>query len=303
MWKLLGPISFAICAVGAIGTNHRQTDEYVELTFLDVGQGDAIVIRSPEGKVALVDAGRGVDVVALLRQRGIDSIDIAIASHAHADHIGGMEQVVRSMPVRYYMDNGVPHTTATYLNLMRALNASDITYLEATERNLSLGSVTLRVIPPPGGSDQNNNSIGLVVEYGEFTALLTGDSEVDELQYFLTLGVPDVAVLKAAHHGSGDAVTRAWLSATKPELVVISCGANNQYGHPHEWALRYYNAVASRILRTDRDGAITIHGREDGSYEILTGSGHLPETVLERRASETPAMGGAVNVSVWVFPD
>ncbi len=150
-------IAFAAtsCAASA-----DQNSSALELIFLDVGQGDAAIIRSPEGKVALVDAGRGVDVLALLRKHGITSIDIAIASHAHADHIGGMESVIRTIPVRYYMDNGLPHTTSTYINLMRVLNASDITYLEATARTISLGSVTLRVLPPPGWQDHNNNSLG-----------------------------------------------------------------------------------------------------------------------------------------------
>ena len=79
--------------------------------------------------------------------------------------------------------------------------------------------------------------------------ILTGDSEVPELNYFMELGVPDVTVLKAAHHGSRDAVSPLWLQTTSPEVVVISCGLNNQYGHPDDWALRYYGAVASETYR------------------------------------------------------
>ncbi len=258
-----------VFAAASCAASADQKSSALELIFLDVGQGDAAIIRSPEGKVALVDAGRGVDVLALLQKHGITSIDIAIASHAHADHIGGMEHVIRTIPVRYYMDNGLPHTTSTYINLMRTLNASDITYLEATARTISLGSVTLRVLPPPGWQEHNNNSVGLIVEYGDFKALLTGDSEVDELNYFLELGVPDVTVLKAGHHGSRNGVTPAWLSATKPEVVVISCSLNNQYGHPDAWALRYFEAVASEIYRTDWHGEVLIEGYRDGSYEAV----------------------------------
>ena len=241
-----------------------------EIIFLDVGQGDAAIIRSPEGKVALVDAGRDLDILPLLRRHDIDSIDIAIASHPHADHIGGMERVIRSLPVRFYMDNGFPHTTATYMNLMRTLQASDVTYLEATARTISLGSVELTVLPPParGEENLNNGSIGIVVRYGEFTALLTGDSEVEELNYFLSRGVPDVTLLKAAHHGSRDAVSPAWLSATKPEVVVISCGRGNQYGFPHPWAMRYYGSVASAVYRTDLDGDVAVRIFSDGSYDV-----------------------------------
>ena len=246
--------------------------DVAEIIFLDVGQGDAAVVRSPEGKVALVDSGRGADILESLRRHGIDSIDIAIASHPHADHIGGMEAVIRELPVRYFMDNGVPHTTATYRNLMRTLQKSDLTYLEATARTISLGSVELIVLPPLslGGDDLNNGSIGLVVTYGAFRALLTGDSEIEELNHFLSLGVPEVSVLKAAHHGSRDAVSPAWLSATKPEVVVISCGRDNPYGFPDSWALRYYETVASEVYRTDLDGDVTISVFPDGSFEVST---------------------------------
>lgn len=246
--------------------------DVAEIIFLDVGQGDAAVVRSPEGKVALVDSGRDADILESLRRHGIDSIDIAIASHPHADHIGGMEAVISTLPVRYFMDNGVPHTTATYRDLMRTLQKSDLTYLEATARTISLGSVELIVLPPLslGGDDLNNGSIGLVVTYGAFRALLTGDSEIEELNHFLSLGVPEVSVLKAAHHGSRDAVSPAWLSATKPEVVVISCGRDNPYGFPDSWALRYYETVASEVYRTDLDGDVTIRVFPDGSFEVST---------------------------------
>jgi beta-lactamase superfamily II metal-dependent hydrolase len=247
-------------------------EDAAEIIFLDVGQGDAAIVRSPEGKVALVDSGRDAEILESLSRHGIESVDIAIASHPHADHIGGLEAVLRSMPVGYYMDNGIPHTTATYSNLMRTLQNSGITYIEATVRTLSLGSVSLSVLPPPAvdGDNLNNGSIGLLVTYGSFKALLTGDSEIEELNHFLSLGVPEVTVLKAAHHGSRDAVSPAWLSATKPDVVVISCGRENQYGYPNSWALRYYETVASEVYRTDLDGDVMIRVLPDGSFDVST---------------------------------
>jgi competence protein ComEC len=278
-----------------------------EIVFLDVGQGDAILIRSPEGKTALVDAGPG-DILGALRRHGVDSIDIAIATHPHADHIGGMAAVIRNLPVRYYMDNGVPHTTAAYRRLMEALRASDVTYLEPTRRRISLGGVTLEVLPPPTAArTQNNRSVGLLVEYGEFRALLTGDSEVEELNYFLSLDVPDVTLLKAAHHGARDGVTPAWLNATRPEIVVISSGRGNPYGHPHPWALRYYRAVAKEVYRTDEDGEIVITLWPDGKYVVLT-----ERTPMLARSEPVPPGGGlsavgpaaaGAGLSLWVFAD
>ena len=244
----------------------------VELIFLDVGQGDAIVVRSPEGKVALIDSGNDPGIVYLLRRHGIDSLDIVIASHPHADHIGGMPAVLARFPVRFYMDNGVPHTTATYRNVLWAVRNSDVTYLEATARTIELGSIDIHVLPPmPGGDKLNNQSIGLLVEFGGFTALLTGDSEIAELNHFMSLDVSAVTLLKAAHHGSRDAVSPAWLSRTKPEVVVISVGGGNPYGHPHEWAMRYYRAASDAIYRTDLHGDVTIQGNVDGTFVVNTG--------------------------------
>lgn len=115
------------------------SDTVLRVTFLDVGQGDAVLLQAPEGQTALVDAGRG-DVVPLLREMGVEQIDLLVATHPHADHIGGMAGVIQSMPVRFYMDNGQPHTTATYRRLVAALEARpEITYLEAVPRTISLG--------------------------------------------------------------------------------------------------------------------------------------------------------------------
>ena len=244
----------------------------VQLIFLDVGQGDAIVVRSPEGKIALVDSGNDGAIVYQLQALGIDSIDIAIASHPHADHIGGMAAVLRNFPVRYYMDNGVPHTTATYRELLRTVSNSDITYLQPTARTIELGSVRIHVFPPmERARNLNNQSVGLLIEYGEFAAWLSGDSEIEELNHFLSLGVPSVDVLKAAHHGSRDAVSPGWLSATKPDAVVISVGLDNTYGHPDPWAIRYYDASSDFIYRTDHHGQVTIRGNLDGTFEVTTG--------------------------------
>lgn len=105
----------------------------VEITFLDVGQGDAILIRSPEGQTALIDSGPGIDLISQLTRLGVESLDLVVASHPHADHIGGMRQVLQNIPVRFYMDNGQPHTTRTYSVVMQELrNRPEITYLDGS---------------------------------------------------------------------------------------------------------------------------------------------------------------------------
>lgn len=243
----------------------------VEITFLDVGQGDAVLIRTPEGRTALIDAGPG-SVLDQLRARGVEALDLVVASHPHADHIGGMAELIESMPVRFFMDNGRPHTTATYLGLMRAVEARpDITYLEAVPRSLSLGSVELRVLPlPPGAGEHNDRSVGLVLAHGDFRALFSGDSERAELGFWTARGaVPDVTLLKAPHHGSHNGFTPALLAAARPEVVVISVGANS-YGHPRPEALAAYAGAAAEVYRTDVHGPVQVLGHEDGTYDTAT---------------------------------
>lgn len=282
-----------------------QLQDHVEIVFLDVGQGDATLVRSPEGTTALIDAGPDSGIVPILQSHGIEVVDFLIATHPHADHIGGIESVINSIPVRYFTDNGKQHTTATYTRLLHALSESDITYLEPGNRNVSLGSVNLRLIEPLEAEEHNNSSVGVVVEFGGFRGLFTGDSEAEELNYFLDRGVPDVTVLKAPHHGSRDGLTPRWLSATNPEVVVISCGNDNPYGHPHPWALRYYKTVADHVYRTDMQGEITIHGSRDGTYSVTMESGFDAGTGQPRSRADSTTMtvGESSSISITVFPD
>jgi len=248
---------------------HAQT---LELRFLDVGQGDAALVVTPEGKRVLVDAGPGAaPVVPYLQSHHYDTLDLIVASHNHTDHIGGMADVIAATVVRAYLDNGIPHTTATYQRTLRAVEASGAQYLQATARTIAVGSARLRVLPPPSRQvDQNNGSVGILLEYGEFRALLTGDSEQYELGYWLQHdSVPRVTVVKVAHHGSWTGTTAAWVQATRPQVAVISVGAGNTYGHPSPQVIEQWQGAGARVYRTDRDGAVIVEAKRDGSYIVL----------------------------------
>ncbi len=239
---------------------------------LDVAQGDAALITTPEGKRILIDAGPSPHIVAnLLRSEGIDTVDLMVASHAHADHIGGMPSVFAAVAVRAYMDNGIPHTTATYARTIAAAQREPgLQYLQATDRTITLGSVTVRVLPPPRtDGSQNNNSVGLLIEYGDFSALYTGDSERRELTHWLRAApLNSVELVKAAHHGARNGVTAHWVEATAPQIVVIPVGARNRYGHPSPYALQLWAAGGARIYRTDRMGEIEVKARRDGTFTV-----------------------------------
>jgi competence protein ComEC len=247
----------------------------LELRFLHVGQGDAVLVREG-GKTAVIDAGGSGDVVSRLRALGVDTIDLAVASHNHADHIGGMAAILSQFVVRYYLDNGVPHTTATYQRTIQAVAASGAQYLRPTARTITLGGAQLRVIPPPpggsgGGGDQNNSSVGILMQFGEFRALLTGDSELPELEYWLRYdSIPRVQVVKVAHHGSWNGTSRGWAERTHPAAAVISVGAGNAYGHPSPQAVALWEAVGARLYRTDSDGSVLMLANRDGTFVVTT---------------------------------
>jgi beta-lactamase superfamily II metal-dependent hydrolase len=242
----------------------------LEIRFLDVGQGDAVLIRD-QSKVALIDAGRGQEVVSKIRGAGVYSLDLAVATHAHADHIGGMPAVLEGMRVRYYMDNGMPQTTTTYQRTLEALKVGGAQYLRATERTLALGEAKLRILPPPSSArSQNDASVGVLIEYGEFRAILTGDSDARELQSWLhRFKIPKVQVLKVAHHGSWNGTTQPWVAATRPDVAVISVG-NNSYGHPALSVIEEWQKAGARVHRTDVDGTILIRANLNGSFELAT---------------------------------
>lgn len=274
MLRRLAPLAFLLVALGRpLGAQQRDS---IEVIFLDVGQGDAVLIRSFEGRDALIDAGNGRDILPLLRQFRVDSLDLVVASHPHRDHIGGMPDVLGMIPVARYVDNGQPYASDKWRMVEWILAEMETPRVAATADTLLLGSARLRILPPPGlGGDTNNESVGVLLEFGGFKALLTGDSQYEELQYFLTLGVPSVTLLKAAHHGARNGFTPGWLQATKPEVVVISLGRDNAYGHPDPIALKYYRVYAHSIYRTDNDGTVRIVGYRDGTWRAETIAGRL----------------------------
>ena len=122
----------------------------LSLSFLDVGQGDAVLIRTPEGKVALVDAGPSSGILDILKREGVEKVDVLITSHHHADHIGGMVAVIEKFKPKLYVDSGSAHTTTTYKRVLQAVNDAGCQFAQPkkdSERKIVLGSVTLRLFP------------------------------------------------------------------------------------------------------------------------------------------------------------
>ncbi len=275
----------------------------VVVQVLDVGQGDAILVQSPEGKTALIDAGPSRDgALKALRRAGVQRLDIVALSHHHSDHYGGMEEVIREMKPRYFLASHSGHATKTYLKLLQTVEAQRVTAIQPTSRarRIELGSVELTIFPqaPEDKKEENNNSVCLRLKYGKFSALFPGDSETPERHWWLQHEpelVRDCTILKLAHHGSRNGTDATWLKAVRPELAVASMGAGNDYGHPHPETVSLLRRSGIPFLRTDQLGTISIES--DGrDWKVIrpsmTGDGHPTQDDVDRVAVTTDDAGG-----------
>ncbi|MFC3859375.1 excalibur calcium-binding domain-containing protein [Deinococcus antarcticus] len=280
----------------ALGVTSAQPPQSGVLTirFLDVGQGDAVLITSPEGKSVVYDGGRSESRMReLIRQYDIKNVSLVVASHADADHITGLVPVVALNRPQYFLNNGLAGTTQIFEKLTNVVKQAGTKGLKATDQVINLGSVKLTVIPPPPGmTDQNTNSVGLLVQYGTFRMLLTGDSESPETMAWLkkypagTFGPVDV--YKSIHHGAANGDTITWLKAVQPRNVVISVGPNN-YGHPTASVLNLYRSVKANIMRTDLNGTVTVTVKPDGSYTFVGERGRPEINQPATTVKTTPA--------------
>lgn len=273
----------------------------VQITVLDVGQGLSILVQAPSGQTLLYDAGPASgDVAAQLRSLGIERIDLVVASHNHDDHIGGLVDVFAQFPVNFYIDNAFEHTTRTYERVWEAFLETGAQLLEPNMRTINLGDVRLTVVPPMGDQslDQNNNIVGIRLDYGAFSAFFPGDAEEAQWRAWLR-DFPDVlspvTLHQASHHGSKQGDIPQTIGALRPEIVVIGVGLDNSYKHPHEEALLMYSGLP--VYRTDLHGRIVITGKQDGSYTVEYETGTLEV------AEGIPYFPGCVNINTASFEE
>lgn len=245
----------------------------VSAEFLDVGQGDATLIRTRKGGVVLVDGGDNYRYLdRSLRLRGIKKIDILILSHPHADHLGALDELLNNYPVGRIMETGYAHSTQAYNRFKDAARTRGVEVIRVRAgQEYELGDLEIEIIWPGDvfledtGSDINNNSLVAMIRYGEFEVLLPGDIEVEAIEQ-LTSGAFDLRadVLKVSHQGAKNGTTDAWLRRVRPKHAVISVSADNSYGHPHLSTLRRLHRYVAEVARTDRDGDVYISA--DGQH-------------------------------------
>jgi beta-lactamase superfamily II metal-dependent hydrolase len=236
----------------------------LSVSFIDVGQGDSILLRAPDGTDILIDGGKpgaGPTVVAYLLDQNVDDIEVMVVSHPHEDHIGGLIDVLESaIPVKAVV-YGRPGTTATYDDFVSAMQVDGLTPTPVAEgQDFTWGPMSVEVSNPqsPPLSDTNEDSVVLLISYGDHEFLFTGDIGSSAESAILASGESVAAdVLKVAHHGSKYSSTSTFLNAVSPTYAVISVG-DNPYGHPAQETLDRLDAVGAEVYRTDLLATVVI---------------------------------------------
>lgn len=252
----------------------------LQVDVLDVGQGDAILLRT-EGHAVLIDAGdtdKGTQVVQQLVALGVKELDCIINSHPHADHCGGIETVLRVFPVQALYFPTIPEqllpTTPMYLSMLQAAEERHVpVYLPQCHDVLQLGDASLEFLSVDNSAfqDLNNCSLCCLVTCGSHRFFFGGDLETEGEAVFLSEGlIPRISFLKVSHHGSANATSDAFLAAAMPQAAAISCGAMNDYGHPSAQTLKRLSDLGCKVSRTDLDGAL--HYETDGVTVWLVGT-------------------------------
>lgn len=272
-----------LCPVGAVAL------PLMEIHFINVGQGDSIWIKEPEGKNVLIDTGNlsvGHKVRTYLQQNGVAALDALIITHTHPDHVGGIFGILPDIPVKKIYDNGADpgkeEVALEYLNFVEGLyldrgvlrsevgghpgeppsgTPSEL-FHGAGRGELVFGALRLQVLSPstPLSGNLNADSIVLRVLYGDIRILLMADATRKVEQALVKQMGEDLRsqVLKVGHHGWADATSEAFLDCVKPKIAVISVGKGNRYGYPAAEVVKAIQDRGIRVLRTDEDGTIVV---------------------------------------------
>jgi competence protein ComEC len=290
----VGVVALASCVVvaGAWVRPHA-----FGVTMLDVGQGDAILVRTPQGHAFMIDTGGALErgtkddggspaeavgervVVPTLVRMGVTHLDGIIVSHQHGDHVGGCAPLLRYLGADWIADSGQSYTGHAFLDCLATARARGVPIRRPRCGDVwqTDDGVRLRFLAPcepyfaDGRNDVNENSIVVMLEDGAFRMLFMGDAGAQSEARLLGSGVDLHAdVLKVGHHGSAYSSTQAFVAAVRPRTALVSVGRHNTFGHPAPQTLATLDAIGARVYRTDRCGALTIDARQTVLHEVAT---------------------------------
>jgi competence protein ComEC len=295
---LAGLVLGAAVLLSLTAVRLQSTSTATQTDYISVGQGDSILLRDGNGFDVLVDGGRssaGPTVLAHLRAQGITELDVMVATHADADHIGGLIDVLAAgdITVQQVLYNGYPGTTATWANFATAVANEGTTPVPAQfPSEYVWGGMTVQVLNPQPGlidPDQNNASVVLHVHHSNVDYLLTGDIDSTAEAAIVARGTPIAAeVLKVAHHGSAYSSGADFLAAVGATEAIITVGANS-YGHPTDETLSRLAAAGASVWRTDQSGTVTVISTGDAYTVTVTDVTYLVFLpVMLRQATPTP---------------
>lgn len=260
----------AIILLYQLLSNYNKVDiktEYngkLTVDFIDVGQGDAILVKSPEGLTMLIDAGDNSEeerMIQYLQDKGIQRLDYVIGTHPHADHIGGLDKVIHNFDIGEIYMPKVSHTTKTFEDVLLAVKEKGYKIKTAKAGvNLDLGEgVKIQMVAPLSGSYSNTNDYSAVIRlsYGETSFLFTGDAEKTSEYEMMDGNYPiKSTVLKVGHHGSITSTTDKFLKSVNPTYGVIFSQKDNSYEHPSKEVVKRLEDANVIIYNTQRDGTI-----------------------------------------------
>ncbi len=285
-----------VTSVGVGSNDDDNAESSLRVNFIDVGQGDSEFIELPNGETLLIDAGTnetGADVVNYIESLGYSSIDYVVGTHPHEDHIGGLDDVIRSFDVESVYMPKVTADTKTFEDVLDAVDEKGLT-INTAKAGVTLvdsDGLSVKMLAPVLDEYDNTNDYSAVIRivYDDTSFIFMGDAE----QYAedLITGDVDSDVLKVGHHGSSTSTGEAFLERVSPSYAVISCGLGNSYGHPHTETIEKLGGIP--VFRTDEMG--TIVATSDGSeisFRTLgksdTGNAAQPEATQKTDTTASP---------------
>lgn len=267
---LIAGLILAGCNVGPVTPTVVPGQNPLKIAFLDVGQGDSILIQAPNGQTMLIDGGRSTNlantvIIPKLQEWGAKQVDVLIPTHPDQDHVAGLVGVLENFPVKLAALTGQVHSTQIYERLLANIRDKNVEALKVRTGTVIPfdPSVKIEVLGPDddqvNSDDTNDASIVIRLIYGSTSFLLTGDAEMPANKAILDRGF-DVrsTVLKLGHHGSRTSTNEDWLNRVQPQLGIISAGKDNSFGHPHPEVIAALEKLGIQYIRTDEHGTITV---------------------------------------------